>query len=137
MEDILSSIKKIIAEEQPARPRRVVSGMVETPAPTAPVAPADVLELTEVAAQPPSPPPPPAAAPSPALLSQEAMSASRSRLAQLSALKVVPAVAGSDTLEGLVRELLKPLLAEWLDANLPAIVERIVQQEVQRLTPRG
>ena len=41
---------------------------------------------------------------------------------------------GSDnTLEGLVRELLRPMIKEWLDANLPAIVEEKVEAEVQRI----
>lgn len=37
------------------------------------------------------------------------------------------------TLEGLVREMLKPMIKEWLDANLPAIVEDKVEAEVQRI----
>ena len=37
------------------------------------------------------------------------------------------------TIEGLMRELLRPMLKEWLDANLPAIVERKVEEEVQRI----
>ncbi|WP_304608259.1 PopZ family protein [Hyphomonas sediminis] len=41
---------------------------------------------------------------------------------------------GSDnTLEGLVRELLRPMIKEWLDANLPKIVEEKVEAEVQRI----
>lgn len=41
---------------------------------------------------------------------------------------------GSDnTLEGLVRELLKPMIKEWLDANLARIVEEKVEAEVQRI----
>ncbi len=42
---------------------------------------------------------------------------------------------GSDmTLEGLVRELLRPMIKEWLDANLPNIVEEKVEAEVQRIS---
>lgn len=41
---------------------------------------------------------------------------------------------GSDnTLEGLVREMLKPMVKEWLDANLARIVEEKVEAEVQRI----
>lgn len=41
---------------------------------------------------------------------------------------------GSDnTLEGLVREMLRPMLKEWLDANLSRIVEEKVEAEVQRI----
>jgi cell pole-organizing protein PopZ len=37
------------------------------------------------------------------------------------------------TLEEVVRELLRPLLKDWLDANLPYLVERLVQEEIQRM----
>lgn len=38
-----------------------------------------------------------------------------------------------NTLDGLMKELLRPMIKEWLDANLPAIVERKVEEEVQRI----
>ena len=44
---------------------------------------------------------------------------------------------GSDTLEGLVRDMLRPMLAEWLDAKLPAMVERLVAVEIERITSRN
>jgi cell pole-organizing protein PopZ len=37
------------------------------------------------------------------------------------------------TLEDVVRELLRPLLKEWLDQNLPRIVETKVEEEVHRI----
>jgi uncharacterized protein len=37
------------------------------------------------------------------------------------------------SLEDVVRELLRPLLKDWLDANLPAIVQAKVQEEVERI----
>jgi cell pole-organizing protein PopZ len=37
------------------------------------------------------------------------------------------------TLEGLVRELLHPLLKNWLDQNLAEIVERCVNAEIKRI----
>jgi len=37
------------------------------------------------------------------------------------------------TLEEMVRELLRPHLKEWLDANLPRLVERLVREEIHRL----
>ena len=42
-------------------------------------------------------------------------------------------MSGSNTIEGLIRELLKPMMKEWLDANLPKIVEEKVEAEVQRI----
>jgi hypothetical protein len=44
--------------------------------------------------------------------------------------------AGGRTLEDVVRELLRPLLKEWLDQNLPHIVEARVQAEVERIARR-
>jgi cell pole-organizing protein PopZ len=38
------------------------------------------------------------------------------------------------TLEDVVRELLRPLLKQWLDENLPAIVHTAVSQEVERIS---
>jgi len=40
---------------------------------------------------------------------------------------------GDNTIEGVVREMLRPMLKEWLDANLPGIVEKHVEVEVQRI----
>ncbi len=41
--------------------------------------------------------------------------------------------SGETSLEGLVREMLRPMLAEWLDANLPGMVEKMVQAEIARI----
>ena len=38
------------------------------------------------------------------------------------------------TLEDVVRETLRPMLKSWLDENLPRVVERMVQAEVERIT---
>jgi cell pole-organizing protein PopZ len=40
------------------------------------------------------------------------------------------------TLEGIVREMLRPLLRDWLDQNLPNIVEKVVERELERLSRR-
>jgi len=41
--------------------------------------------------------------------------------------------SGETSLEGLVRELLRPALADWLEQNLPGIVERLVAAEIARI----
>ena len=41
--------------------------------------------------------------------------------------------SGETSLEGLVREMLRPMLAEWLDANLPGMVEEMVKAEIARI----
>ena len=38
------------------------------------------------------------------------------------------------TLEDVVREALRPMLKSWLDENLPRVVERMVEAEIERLT---
>lgn len=126
MEEILSSIKMIIAEDNAkAAPAPRQKARVEPPSPvSAPEGADSIMELTDAAGS-------DAAAP---IVSPDALAASRQALSNLSRLVVKPEVAGSDTLEGLVRELLKPMLKDWLDANLPAIVERVVAQEVARIT---
>ncbi|WP_420431716.1 DUF2497 domain-containing protein [Hyphobacterium sp.] len=47
-------------------------------------------------------------------------------------------VASADglTLEGIVREMMRPMLKEWLDANLPRIVEEKVESEIERIARR-
>lgn len=162
MEEILSSIKRIIAEEGdgPARARRA-----QRPAPTLP-ADEPENESSELSEPVPASPPEPAALtsalatpsmleadtqaerasiePSPrpdfarsaSILSPQTEEASRSALDTLSRILVKPEPGSDGTLEGLVRELLRPILREWLDAHLPAIVESMVQTEILRITGR-
>ncbi len=41
------------------------------------------------------------------------------------------------TLEGMVREMLRPLLHEWLDRNLPYLIERLVKTEIDLMINRA
>ena len=41
------------------------------------------------------------------------------------------------TLEDIVKEMLHPMLREWMDDNLPPMVERIVQKELEKLARRA
>lgn len=45
--------------------------------------------------------------------------------------------SGETSLEGLVRDMLRPMLAEWLDKNLPGMVEKMVQAEIARIAGKG
>ncbi len=56
-------------------------------------------------------------------------------LAMLSAPGAPPQIvrSGETSLEGLTRELLRPALAEWLENNLPPLVERLVAAEIARI----
>jgi uncharacterized protein len=161
MEDILSSIKRIIAEDSeaalspPRSSKRAVASQVAPVADPVPEAEeSEVLELTETFGEPAGetveserPPVMVAKTAEPetkslpetksSLVSDKTAEASRSQLAALSALVVKPEVTGSDTLEGMVREMIKPMIAEWLEAKLPDIVERLVAREISRITDRG
>lgn len=127
VEEILASIKKVIARDARS----------ETPRPAKSTA--DVLDLGEVAAQVLRPEPEEAdeAEDSP-LLNEATAAAMRDSLAALS-LMAKPGArpqivrSGETSLEGLVRELLRPMLAEWLDQHLPGMVERMVAAEIARI----
>lgn len=41
--------------------------------------------------------------------------------------------SGETSLEGLVRQMLRPMLAQWLDDNLPKMVEELVKAEIARI----
>lgn len=44
---------------------------------------------------------------------------------------------GNRTLEDLIKELLRPMLKEWLDANLPALVARLVEKEIHKIAGKA
>lgn len=142
MEEILSSIKRIIAEEGEeavqAAPRRARADSPKI----APARPAveEVLELTDEVAEDEAMPAPKAAPKTAAadetILSVESEVAARHSLSTLSSMLVTPRDGGDNTLEGLVRAMLKPMLKEWLDARLPALVEEMVAKEIARITGR-
>jgi len=48
-----------------------------------------------------------------------------------------PLSVGGRSLEDIVKEILRPMLRDWLDANLPALVERLVRREIERLSHRA
>lgn len=66
---------------------------------------------------------------------EESMRESLAALAMLAEPGARPQIvrSGETSLEGLVRELLRPALAEWLDRNLPPLVERLVAAEIARI----
>jgi len=73
-----------------------------------------------------------------ALVAPDARASMRESLAALALLAepgAPPQIvrSGETSLEGLTREMLRPMLAEWLDKNLPAMVERMVAAEIARI----
>jgi len=71
-----------------------------------------------------------------AILSDISAQAARQSLSQLSSLLVRPQEGESNTLEGLVQDMLRPMLKDWLDARLPAMVETLVKKEIDRIVGR-
>ena len=127
MEDILASIKRVIAEEKELR------AAVPPAAPESGEDEDDVLELDETmeALQ-------PVAEPlelGPPLLDEEAADNSRHKLEELSQIAATaPPQPQGNPLEEMLREMLKPVLKQWLDENLPRIVDEHVKREISRIT---
>ncbi|MFD2263060.1 DUF2497 domain-containing protein [Lacibacterium aquatile] len=79
------------------------------------------------------------------IMSPGAAGETAARFAQLAAMadrdipqQVQPRLSsGNPTLDELVREALKPVLREWLDRNLPPMVEQMVRGEIERLASAG
>jgi cell pole-organizing protein PopZ len=128
-------------EPAPAEPE---PGPVAAVAPEPEAAPEEEeLELTEkvethgdldIYSAPADAPEPVAAQPAPpvaGLVSDRAASAAASSFGALSAAILMP--KGDRTLEDVVRELLRPMLQQWLDDNLPTIVQTAVEAEVERI----
>jgi cell pole-organizing protein PopZ len=57
--------------------------------------------------------------------------------ASFQALSTTVALQSSAMIEGLTRDMLRPMLKSWLDDNLPSIVERLVRAEIQRVARGG
>ena len=129
MEDILASIKKVIAEEKELR---TAVEAVEEPREEADLeAGDDVLELDEPIESPPT------ADRGPPLLDDQRAQTTRHTLDELSSVAAtVPPAPAVNPLEEMVREMLRPILKEWLDEHLPTIVNEHVKREISRITGR-
>ena len=163
MEEILASIRRIISEDDaPAEAAAPAPEPEPAPVFEAPEPEDDVLDLTDPI-DPPAPvesvgdidvyepepepapepaPPPPVSQPSVAsgfsreevadnLVGDHASTLAATAFGSLSSALLMP--KDGRTLEDVVRELLRPLLKEWLDQNLPRIVETKVEEEVHRI----
>ena len=137
VEEILESIKKVIARDNRAgaaqeRRRRETHGVVERDADEGDAE--DVLDLSDAELidddtgdDDESP-----------LMTDSARDSMRENLAALAMLAepgAQPQIvrSGETSLEALVREMLRPMLAEWLEQNLPGMVEEMVQAEIKRI----
>jgi cell pole-organizing protein PopZ len=127
MEDILASIKRVIAEEKEIR------AAAPPPGSEGEGDEDDVLELDESMEAVTVPP----VDLGPPLMEDEVADESRQRLEALAALAAsAPPVPQANPLEELVREMLRPILKQWLDDHLPNIVDEHVKREIHRITGR-
>lgn len=155
VEEILDSIKKVIARDnrEGAIAERRRRSAEDTPSPTqihdqiytaANHEPDEVLELgAEIALSDNRDDddgyaPEPTAAADEALIgasTRDAMQQNFAALAMLAQPGKQPQIvrSGETSLEGLVRDMLRPMLSEWLDANLPTMVEDLVKAEISRI----
>ncbi len=139
VEEILDSIKKVIARDNRAsaaveRRERAERGLVDAREAAAAPHVDEVLDLASIGSFIDDD----EAETEPSLVNAAAASSiseSLAALAMLSEPGVPPQIvrSGETSLEGLVRELLRPALAQWLDKNLPPLVERMVAVEIARI----
>jgi hypothetical protein len=76
------------------------------------------------------------------LISAQTANAATEELSKLLANNVAverdePGRTGKVTLEEMALELMKPMIKTWLDQNLPGIIEKVVQKEVEKLSRRA
>lgn len=155
MEEILASIRRIISEDEAAPAAAPVLELsmpaAEVPAAVAtdddllvfdaPAEPEPLPELAPVMAEPERPAPArpaPMAAPVESRPSEPIMSQPVANQAAGSFTRLAGTLRLTDThgqtVEGVVRELLQPMLRDWLEHNLPSIVEAKVEAELDRIS---
>ncbi len=166
MEDILASIRRILSEEEqggPAPreppPREPGSddvlmldpsmmlpelGQAEhQPRRDPPASATPPADQPPKQSQPTKPSANPSAeqAPDHSLVAPEAATAAASAMAdlirKLASDRALQVHGGGPTIVDLVRAELRPLLKEWLDANLPLLVERLMRAEIERVVGRA
>ena len=132
MEDILASIKKVIAEEKELRTTvsTVDSDEDEAPGEEDSALEDDVLELDEPLAPPMDLGPP--------LVDDHAAGKSRQALEQLQTVAATapPPAPSVNPLEEIIRGMLRPMLKQWLDEHLPQMVDEHVKRVISRITGR-
>ena len=131
MEDILASIKKVIAEEKELRTSgELVEAVEDEPLPEEQSSSEeDVLELDQPLA--------PAMDLGPPLVDEEIAGQSRQRLEALQTVaSTAPPASSVNPLEEIIREMLRPMLKQWLDEHLPQMVDEHVKREISRITGR-
>jgi cell pole-organizing protein PopZ len=137
MEDVLASIRRILSEDekQPSEEPDAAAAAVDDEEPFS-LTPEMIVAQDEPHSAEIAP-----ARPEGGLVAPAVAAAAAAALGSLtrSVASESPGVlrSGGPTIEDVVREELRPLLKEWLDANLPALVERVVRSEIERVVHRS
>jgi cell pole-organizing protein PopZ len=122
-------------------PLQLTEAMLVQP-PPAP-APAAAAPPPPPPAPPSGPPPSPPLAASPAepLVAPAVVAATTAAVGQLlrtvAQERAAQVSRGGPTIEDVVREEIRPILKDWLDAHLPPLVERLVRAEIERVVGRA
>ncbi|PZT89261.1 MAG: DUF2497 domain-containing protein [Citromicrobium sp.] len=145
VEDILESIKKVIARDSRERDDLISQRRQRQRLDEQPVEPANAEEVDEVLELSGELDDGPADEANDALDddadaltrgdTRDAMRENFAALAMMSQPGKQPQIVrqGETSLEGLVRDMLRPMLAQWLDDNLPGMVEQMVKAEIARI----
>lgn len=133
MDDDVFELSEVVEDEEPAME------MLAEPEPEPDNFDETVLEDDIAFDDPPAPEAEPemqeAAPVGDTLLSDEAQSTASAAFGMLAS-SMLSHSGGARTLEGIVEDLLRPLLKTWLDENLPPMVEQIVREEIERVARR-
>ncbi len=106
------------------------------PAPksAAPIAPMVTIDADEPRPAAPEPRPSRDAAPRSSILSEKA---GKQIAAAFGELSEVFAESRKKSFDDMAEQMLRPMLQEWLDNNLPTLVERLVREEIERVARGG
>ena len=139
VEEILRSIRRVIADNDDMRTMKSPRIRPAASVREGRDSDADILDLSELDMAPHADSFEPAQETSiDALVAEETAQSVRHSLAALAAMTqpgARPQIvrSGETSLEGMVRDMLRPMLKEWLDAKLPDMVESAIAAEIARL----
>ena len=148
MEEILASIRRIVSDDEPEAlaveddnvldltpdMREPANDKAEDVA-DAPDEDGDVVEMSDISVED-TPAAPRSAVPAQGATAGDLMSAGASKAVTSAFGNLTHLVMSQNarTLDDIVTEMMRPMLREWLDDNLPPLVERLVKDEIQRIS---
>jgi cell pole-organizing protein PopZ len=132
-DDEILELSDPMPDRTPRPAKSSVPASVDTPPEPRHAAPQMAPQVTPPKAAPSAKPQPATDATAEPIVSRHTAAATRAPLEALTRMMVKPESGNDGTLEGLVREMLRPMLREWIDANLPNMVEDMVSREIAKI----